>query len=106
MGKDLDFNAIGDASFMRPGGVGLDHQVYRGYVGKALITFIIRYVTLAASLHWCVLTLFYYCYRWQKIRDRLYKYSLEYEGGGVGDMLFSDFRMRIDNDPRSVGFLI
>ncbi|EKM79968.1 hypothetical protein AGABI1DRAFT_113213 [Agaricus bisporus var. burnettii JB137-S8] len=85
VGKDLDFNSIGDASFARHAGLGQDYQVYKGYVGKALITFTVR---------------------WHRIRDRLYKYSFEYEGGGVGDILLSDFRMRIDNDPRSITFLI
>jgi hypothetical protein len=42
VGKDLDFNAIADASFARHAGIGPDHQVYKGYVGKALITFTIR----------------------------------------------------------------
>ncbi|KAJ3568761.1 hypothetical protein NP233_g5500 [Leucocoprinus birnbaumii] len=85
VGKDLDFNAIGDASFARQAALAHDHQVYRGYVGKALITFTVR---------------------WHRIRDQLYKYSMEYDGGGVGDVLFSDFRMRVDNDPRAVTFLI
>lgn len=44
VGKDLDFNAIGDASFARHAGLGPDYQVYRGYVGKALITFTIKCV--------------------------------------------------------------
>ncbi|KAF5363590.1 hypothetical protein D9756_000303 [Leucocoprinus leucothites] len=85
VGKDLDFNAIGDASFARQAAAASDHQVYQGYVGKAIITFTVR---------------------WQRIRDQLYKYSVEYDGGGVGDALFTDFRMRVDNDPRAVTFLI
>ncbi|KXN89482.1 hypothetical protein AN958_05644 [Leucoagaricus sp. SymC.cos] len=84
VGKDLDFNAIGDASFARHAVVGSDHQIYKGYVGKE------------PSLR----------LPWQRIRDQLYKYSFEYEGGGVGDVLFNDFRMRVDNDPRTVSFLI
>jgi hypothetical protein len=42
VGKDLDFNSIGDASFARHAGFGPDCQIYRGYVGKALITFTVR----------------------------------------------------------------
>lgn len=41
--KDPDFNSIGDASFARLRGS--DHtgeQVYHAYVGRALVTFIIR----------------------------------------------------------------
>jgi len=85
VGKDLDFNVIGDASFARQAAMSADHQVYRGYVGRALITFTIR---------------------WHRIRDQLYKYSMEYDGGGVGDVLFSDLRMRVDNDPQTISFLI
>jgi len=44
--------------------------------------------------------------RWQRIRDQLYKYSLEYDGGGVGAVLFNDFRMKIEVDPKMVTFLI
>jgi len=44
--------------------------------------------------------------RWQRVRDQLYKYSLEYDGGGVGTVLFSDFRMKIEVDPKMVTFLI
>ena len=29
-----------------------------------------------------------------------------YEASGVGDMLFEDFRLRLDGDPRAVTFLI
>ena len=38
--------------------------------------------------------------------NKLYKYSLVYEAGGVGDILFEDFRLRLDGDPRAVTFLI
>lgn len=100
----MDFNAIGDASFARQAGVQSDHQVYKGYVGRALITFTVRCVPVALLL-WHDLFLIF-DHRWQRIRDQLYKYSMEYEGGGVGDVVFSDFRMRVDSDPRTVTFLI
>ena len=44
--KDPDFNAIGDASFARLRNLDGGEQVYHGYVGKALVTFTIRYVIL------------------------------------------------------------
>lgn len=45
-------------------------------------------------------------YRWECVSNKLYKYSLMYEASGVGDMLFEDFRLRLDGDPRAVTFLI
>ena len=45
-------------------------------------------------------------FRWECISNKLYKYSLMYEASGVGDMLFEDFRLRLDGDPRAVTFLI
>ena len=46
VGKDLDFNIISDASFARLKSVDANTQLYHGFVGKALTTFIIRYVYL------------------------------------------------------------
>jgi len=83
--KDPDFNAIGDASFARLRNLDGGEQVYHGYVGKALVTFTIR---------------------WECISNKLYKYSLMYEASGVGDILFEDFRLRLDGDPRALTFLI
>ena len=45
-------------------------------------------------------------FRWECVSNKLYKYSLMYEASGVGDMLFEDFRLRLDGDPRAVTFLI
>jgi len=47
VGRDLDFNAIGDASFARLAEAAPDHQVYKGYLGKALIAFTIRCVLVS-----------------------------------------------------------
>ena len=44
--------------------------------------------------------------RWESISNKLYKYSLMYEASGVGDILFEDFRLRLDGDPRAVKFVI
>jgi hypothetical protein len=83
--KDPDFNAIGDASFARLRNLDGGEQVYHGYAGKALVTFTVK---------------------WELISNKLYKYSLMYEASGVGDILFEDFRLRLDGDPRAVTFLI
>ncbi|KAF8165691.1 hypothetical protein B0H34DRAFT_649658 [Crassisporium funariophilum] len=83
--KDPDFNSIGDASFARLKSVDAGEQVYHAYVGRALVTFIVR---------------------WSCVTNKLYKYSLEYEANGVGDTLFEDYRLRLDGDPRAVTFLI
>ncbi len=106
VGKDLDFNAIGDASFARQAVASPDYQVYRGYVGRALITFTIRYIPPCLASLACSDYPLFSPHRWHRIRDQLYKYSLEYDGGGVGDVLFKDFRLRVDSDPQAVSFLI
>lgn len=41
--KDPDFNSIGDASFARLRTLDSKEQIYHGYVGKALVTFNVRY---------------------------------------------------------------
>ncbi|KAF8961115.1 hypothetical protein BDZ97DRAFT_1905651 [Flammula alnicola] len=83
--KDPDFNSIGDASFARLKMAVVGEQVYNAYVGRALVTFTMR---------------------WQNVSNNLYKYSLEYEANGVGDTLFEDYRLRLDIDPRAISFLI
>ncbi|KAF9534588.1 hypothetical protein CPB83DRAFT_842566 [Crepidotus variabilis] len=83
--KDPDFNSIADASFARMKSTEGNTQLYNAYVGKALVNFIVK---------------------WECISGNLYKYSFEYDANGVGDVLFDDFRLRLDNDPRSISFLI
>lgn len=107
--KDPDFNGIGDASFARLKNTPVDsgEQIYHGYVGKALVTFIVRCVISPLlqprSLGIQIKVLFY---RWECVSNKLYKYSLVYEANGVGDTLFEDLRLRLDVDPRMVTFLI
>ncbi|KAJ4479022.1 hypothetical protein J3R30DRAFT_2705992 [Lentinula aciculospora] len=84
VGKDPDFSSIPDASFARLKTVNANSQLYDGVVGRARVQFIAR---------------------WTHIAEGLYKYSLEYESAGVG-MLFEDFRLILQGDPRSVSFLI
>jgi len=85
VGKDLDFHSIGDASFVRLKSVDAKAQVYHGFIGRALVTFMVR---------------------WRHMGENLYKYSLDYEANGVGGNLFDDMELRIDGDPRTVTFLI
>jgi hypothetical protein len=44
VGKDPDFNSIGDASFGRLKVQDASQQVYNAYVGRALVTFTFRCV--------------------------------------------------------------
>ena len=44
--------------------------------------------------------------RWKRVTANIYKYSLDYEAGGIGRNLFDDIRLDIDGDPRTVTFLI
>ena len=44
IGKDPDFNSIGDASFARVKEQQSHEQVYNAYVGRALVSFIVRWV--------------------------------------------------------------
>ncbi|KAJ7222691.1 hypothetical protein C8J57DRAFT_1440281 [Mycena rebaudengoi] len=85
LGKDLDFHAVADASFARLRSVTHDTQVYDAVVGRAKVQFIVR---------------------WKHVSARLYKYSMEYEAGGVGATLIDDLRLILDSDPRRVTFLI
>ncbi|KAF9006741.1 hypothetical protein BDQ17DRAFT_1389501 [Cyathus striatus] len=82
VGKDPDFNSIGDASFTRLKSLDIKEQVYQAYVGRALVTFFIK---------------------WQRVGDGVYKYSLEYEANGVGGLLFDEFSLKISGDPRTFG---
>jgi len=103
--KDPDFNSIGDASFARLNNATTGEQVYNAYVGRALVTFIVRCVCVSCR---CLkeLILSTWVSRWQSVSNNLYKYSLDYEADGVGDNLFKDFKLKLDSDPRSVTFLI
>ena len=51
VGKDLDFSSIENGSFMRLKSLESNEQIYYGYVGRALVTFICRY-DAALSLFW------------------------------------------------------
>ncbi|KAF9462066.1 hypothetical protein BDZ94DRAFT_764436 [Collybia nuda] len=85
VGKDLDFNSIADASFFRLKNVDSKTQIYHGFCGRALVTFIVR---------------------WNRMGNDFYRYSLDYELNGVSGNLFDDLKLRIDGDPRTTTFLI
>ncbi|KAF8645516.1 hypothetical protein AX16_007800 [Volvariella volvacea WC 439] len=85
IGKDPDFNALKDASFARLKNVESNKQIYHGFVGKALVNYIVR---------------------WKHLGGGLYDYSMEYEGGGVGGVLFEDMKLRFEGNPRQVTFSI
>ncbi|TFK25973.1 hypothetical protein FA15DRAFT_667970 [Coprinopsis marcescibilis] len=85
VGKDPDFNSIGEASFGRLKHQDTNQQVYNAFVGRALVSFTMR---------------------WERISSNLYKYILDYEASGVGANLFDDLRLKIDGDPRNISFLI
>ncbi|KAJ7770971.1 hypothetical protein DFH07DRAFT_237395 [Mycena maculata] len=83
VGKDLDFSAVTDASCARLRSATADAQVYEAVVGRARVQFIIR---------------------WQHLGERLYKYTMEYEAGGVGATLMDDLRLIVEGDPRKLAF--
>jgi hypothetical protein len=43
VGRDPDFNSITEASFARLKAAEGDRQLYNAYVGKALVTFVVKY---------------------------------------------------------------
>ena len=48
--KDPNFNSIGDASFARMNNATNGEQVYNAYVGRALVTFIVRHVCVSGRI--------------------------------------------------------
>jgi len=85
VGKDLDFHSVADISFMLLRNLSPKSATYHGHIGRALVTFVCR---------------------WHRVKDNLYKYSLDYDANGVGANLFEDLMLRIDGDPRTVTLLI
>lgn len=85
VGKDPDFRSVGDASFAVLRNATQDMLIYQGIVGRAHVSFIIR---------------------WKLVEVGLYSLSLEYEAGGAGRTLFEDYYMRLECEPQIVTFLI
>ncbi|KAF7294129.1 hypothetical protein HMN09_01141300 [Mycena chlorophos] len=85
LGQDPDFSTVEDASFAQTRTVGADAQIYDAIVGRARVQFIVR---------------------WQNLGGRLFRYTLEYDAGGAGQVLIDDLRLRVDGDPRLVNFFI
>ena len=54
-----------------------------------------------------LIALFWLAYnRWKSLGANWYKYSMGYEANGVGDLLFDDIRLRLDEDPQTISFVI
>ncbi|KAI0005115.1 hypothetical protein BJV74DRAFT_807040 [Russula compacta] len=85
LGKDPDFYSIQDASLARLRNATPQMLLYKIAIGRALMDFIIR---------------------WRKVFDRIYSLSLEYDGCGVGRILFSDFIVGLDCPPEDMDFVI
>jgi hypothetical protein len=85
IGKDPDFYSIQDATFARLRSVNTQTLLYKIVVGRALVDFIIR---------------------WRQVLERVYSLSLEYDGGGVGRVLFSDLIVSLDCPPEQLSFVL
>ncbi|KAK2465942.1 hypothetical protein APHAL10511_001583 [Amanita phalloides] len=85
LGKDLDFASIPDITFARHRLTNAKEQIYTSPLGKAFVNFIVR---------------------WQIVSHGTYKYTLDYEAGGVSSTLFDDLELRLDHDPRHITFVI
>ncbi|KAI9467117.1 hypothetical protein BJY52DRAFT_48304 [Lactarius psammicola] len=85
IGKDPDFYSIQDATFARLRSVNSQTLLYKIVVGRALMDFIIR---------------------WRQVLGGVYSLSLEYDGCGVGRVLFSDFIVSLDCPPEHLNFIL
>ncbi|KAJ7194544.1 hypothetical protein GGX14DRAFT_678614 [Mycena pura] len=83
VGKDPNFAAVEDAVCARLRSVAPAAQVYDALVGRARVQFVVRWAHLGA---------------------RLYRYSVEYDAGGVAAPLVDDLRLLVDGDPRRLTF--
>ncbi len=45
-------------------------------------------------------------WRWQSLGHNAYKYTLDYEAGGISLTLFDDLELKFELDPRQVTFVI
>ena len=72
-------------------------------MGRALVDFIIRHVKPDSSL-----LIFFSSFRtrWRQVLGRIYSLSLEYDGGGVGRVLFSDLIVSLDCPPENLNFVL
>jgi len=83
--KDPDFYSIQDATFARLRSVNSQTLLYKIVVGRALVDFTIR---------------------WRQVLGRVYSLSLEYDGCGVGRVLFSDLTVSLDCPPEHLSFVL
>ncbi|KAI0307065.1 hypothetical protein B0F90DRAFT_1622424, partial [Multifurca ochricompacta] len=85
IGKDPDFYSIQDATFARLRSANSQLLLYKIVMGRALLDFIIR---------------------WRQVSGHVYNLSLEYDGCGVGRILFSNFIVNLDCPPEHLSFVI
>jgi len=85
IGRDPDFYSIQDATFARLRSVNSESLLYKIVVGRALMDFTIR---------------------WRQVSGRVYSLSLEYDGFGVGRVLFSDLIVTLDCPPEHLTFVL
>ncbi|KAI9447931.1 hypothetical protein H4582DRAFT_1802679, partial [Lactarius indigo] len=106
IGRDPDFYSIQDATFARLRSVNSHTLLYKIVVGRALMDFIIRH----ASTHPPPRCFFFFnskpCTRWRQVLGGVYSLSLEYDGCGVGRVLFSDFIVNLDCPPEHLNFVL
>jgi hypothetical protein len=81
VGTNPNFASIPDAIAATPWYQGLDRQHYRCLVGRAEVTFTMR---------------------WECLKEFVYSLTLEYEAGGVGRSLLEGMIVRLDFPPRDL----
>ncbi|KAI0254810.1 hypothetical protein BJV78DRAFT_1183058 [Lactifluus subvellereus] len=85
IGKDPDFYSIRDAAYARLRNATSQMLLYKIAMGEALVDFTVR---------------------WRHMFGKVYGLSLEYDGCGVGNTLFSDFVVSLDCPPELLDFVI
>ncbi|KAH9060934.1 hypothetical protein EDB87DRAFT_1723587 [Lactarius vividus] len=104
IGRDPDFYSIQDATFARLRSVNSHTLLYKIVVGRALMDFVIRHATILAlpvDSFFSSLRI-----RWRQVLGGVYSLSLEYDGCGVGRVLFSDFIVSLDCSPEHLNFVL
>jgi hypothetical protein len=84
IGRNPEFSGLGDATYAQLASSTPSLLVYQSIVGGAPVNFILK---------------------WHLFDEDWYKFSLEYEAGGVGRTLFDDHRLRLTH-PGKISFVI
>ncbi|KAI0268153.1 hypothetical protein BC834DRAFT_678804 [Gloeopeniophorella convolvens] len=85
IGKEPDFYSIEDATFARLRNSSTQTVLYKAAIGRGLIDIIVK---------------------WKAVFGQAYSLSLEYEGNGIGRVLFNDYILRLDCPPEDLDFVI